>query len=504
MADVTLEDPITRDRATGQLPVFLPHEVFGALFAASWTLFSSVLFGGIPQDLVPTLLSFHWTSVSGGVWARRHPCFTSHEHLRQWIIPFRCHGDDASVKSITGRKLVIFSVHSEFAEMDALVSRLLTWICYDDQLVSGVTIPELMVVIKWSFDSLLQGTYPALDHLGRPWPAESARARLANTLLAGGFRGAFAGSLGDWAWHSKMYYPHLHGSSHNYLCCRDAAARHIDALRFEDIGPNAGWRATSISTAVFLAALPSDHNAMFDTPGWDLSLVRVDMMHCCFLGLFAVVCGNVFWELHQLGHFCPLELTIVERLNHAFWSLTSYCRRYKLKLCLRQFTPHTFSSPDSPELNSKAHDCRIMVGWLAKECLTSPDVHSAAGKRRLAIAYWQRELAESMEQAPRYLFGQFLDRVSRAGDEFLTLYVSFCLEFKAAEPPRWKALRKLHPFVHMMEDLALDRLNPRFFAGWTDESLMGKVVHMAYGQNMRSAPLNVLTAWWPMFVESHR
>ncbi len=193
------------------------------------------------SGLVETLLGIHWEIVKDAPWAARHPCFTSHEKLRQWIIPLRFHGDDASIKTIHGRKLCIISFHSEFASMDAATSRMLSWVCYDDYLIPGVTLPQFTSILRWSFDCLLSGVYPSHDHRGNLFPTESHRSRLAKTLIAGGLRFAFQGSLGDWSWHSKLYYPLLHGSSHNFICGRDCAARHmLFATRYQDIGPDAG------------------------------------------------------------------------------------------------------------------------------------------------------------------------------------------------------------------------------------------------------------------------
>jgi hypothetical protein len=58
--------------------------------------------------------------------------------------------------------------------------------------------------------------------------------------LAGPYRFAFAGALGDWSFHSKFYYPHFHGSSHNFLCHRDMASRVLEEFRFQDCRPSAG------------------------------------------------------------------------------------------------------------------------------------------------------------------------------------------------------------------------------------------------------------------------
>lgn len=178
--------------------------------------------------------------IRNAAWSSTHPCYGSHRHLRNLMIPLRHHGDDASIKSITGRKLFILSLNSEFGSENALGSRLLSIVLHDDSLVKGSSIKELMRVWRWSWDALFSGTYPHNDHNGKPWPPGSHRFRRAGQPLAGGWRFVFAGALADWAFHSKLYYPEIHGSSHNYLCHRCHASRVIRRLRFSDTSDSSG------------------------------------------------------------------------------------------------------------------------------------------------------------------------------------------------------------------------------------------------------------------------
>ena len=381
------------------------------------------------------LLLYHWAMTKNAEWAADHPCHTSHGHLAHLFIPLRYHGDDASIKSMTGRKLFILSIHGEFGPLDAAFSRLLSIVLYDDRLVKGRTIPELMRVWRWSWDALFTGTHPVRDHAGNPWPVDSERFRLGGTPLAGGWRFIFSGSLGDWSFHSKLYYPEMHGSSHNFLCHRCNAARHLWRLRFWAVGREAAWTFTRISTRMFKAALDrASCSEVYWIPGWCLSLVRVDFMHCCFLGLFLITVANCVWELIEMDHFGPFP-SIDAKLAAAYMSLTAYVRRHGLNISLRSFTPAVFGSPSDangrgPELHSKAHDCRIMVGWMACECARASDVASAHGRQRHALAWSQQELSLSLEEAPRYLLDHHLRRMTVAAQEFLELYVALTEQFK--------------------------------------------------------------------------
>ena len=168
----------------------------------------------------------------------------------------------------------------------------------------------------------------------------------------------------------------------------------------------------------------------------------------------------------------------------------------------------TFSSPSDtshPELACKAHDVRVMIGWLSIEAARAVDVSTDHGKPRAALAWAQEELCLSMEQAPRYLTDDGVrNRILKAGEMFLDLYVDLAERFQAAGIARWHLLRKTHLLIHLLEDCALDLLNPRCYSGWTDESLMHKIVVMASGADSRTAIHNILVGWFPLFVERLR
>ena len=234
-----------------------------------------------------------------------------------------------------------------------------------------------MAVWLWSWVAMLAGIYPYKDHEGREFDPESYRARLAGTPIAGGWRFVFAGGLADWSFHSKFWYPFYHGAGHHYCCSRDLASRVIRALRFQDGSMSAGWKGTRISTSQFLAAVRSvsGYNPMFDVPGFSLALLRCDIMHALYLGLFLVSSANMLWELLQLGHFGPITLAMDLRLASAFASATAFCTENRLSLNLRAFKLATLGSPQegrSPELHCKAHDSKIIASatWQLVEGFT--------------------------------------------------------------------------------------------------------------------------------------
>ena len=77
-----------------------------------------------------------------------------------------------------------------------------------------------------------------------------------------------------------------------------------------------------------------------------------------------------------------------------------------------------------------------------------------------------------MEESPRYLRSQDVARIREAGFSFLDLYKALSMEAEADGKILYHRLRKIHPIIHMLDDLVEDGLNPRHYSGWTDETFM--------------------------------
>lgn len=360
----------------------------------------------------------------------RHPAAVEPELLR-FCIPLRAHGDDASIKSLHNRKLCIVSVHAEFGSGSPLDSRLLNFVIPDERLIPGKTLPFLMAAWVWSWHLCLAGKHPTTDHLGNPFSEGTKRFQRRGHRLAGPYTFAWAGSLGDWSWQAKFFYPYLHGASHNFICSRCLASRTLRRFRFDDHtrgaglrliiqtqcmthhGPSTGspdnprfqsnttcialglvthtgWRQTYISTESFLSSLPADASAVFFLPGFDLQLVRTDFMHAGFLGLFQAMAGSIIWELLNLAAFAPTGTSMKLNLDSAFGAWSAYLRVNKFRIDASRLSLSMLSNPQSgnwPDLNGKAHDCRMCIGWLAVETQRSPDFDTPYGRMRAALAW---------------------------------------------------------------------------------------------------------------------
>ena len=52
----------------------------------------------------------------------------------------------------------------------------------------------------------------------------------------------------------------------------------------------------------------------------------------------------------------------------------------------------------------KAHDTRLAIDWLSHEVQNASDVASDHGALRAAVAWYQSELCQALEDAPRHIY----------------------------------------------------------------------------------------------------
>ena len=201
--EVDVADVYTQGSKTEQFPVYLPLELFAVVHRS-----------GCYEQVFGTKTEEFWDCVRGSEWARVHPVFEN-ESMLKWTYPVRMHGDDAAMRSLQNQKLVIVSFHSALSTLSSLKSRLLSFAIRDKLLIARKTLQQLFVVIAWAMNVVFAGRWPTTDHLGEPLPelygrkVGAHRYAMRTTPLAGPYRFAFTGALGDQDWHDKVYYPVL-------------------------------------------------------------------------------------------------------------------------------------------------------------------------------------------------------------------------------------------------------------------------------------------------------
>ena len=127
---------------------------------------------------------------------------------------------------------------------------------------------------------------------------------------------------------------------------------------------------------------------MLDIPGWHIMLQRADIMHCAFLGLLAVTCANVVWELMEMSFFGPVEISREDRVKSAYVMLKSWLRLQGRSISHMGFTLGSLGSPQSgnqPCFGTKAHDTRMLVSWLSEITKGVADKDTSRGRHRHSL-----------------------------------------------------------------------------------------------------------------------
>ena len=200
---------------------------------------------GANPGRLPEACQRYWQHCPGAVWAADHPAYHA-PYLLPYTIPVRFHGDDVAYKTLGKGKLLVMSLHGAMCPYDSLTSRLISVVMWDHMIIPQDTLKPILEVWAWSWRCAFHGVWPDCDHNGHAFTDRPESLRILNRgkPLAGAFRFAFAGALGDWVFHAKIGYPWFNGHSCNFMCHRDLASSVIPSLRYEDASMTAGWRRT--------------------------------------------------------------------------------------------------------------------------------------------------------------------------------------------------------------------------------------------------------------------
>ncbi len=140
---------------------FLPHELMASLSLVP-ELFEELLIG--PPD---TLASF-WQKTAETRWYQQHPLPELHRDPGV-CVPIGLHGDDAGV--FGAQKMLVLTWGSVARELLTLDGRLLFSVVTYAHVVPGKTIETLYTILVWSLNSMSEGCWPSVDHLGQHFSA---------------------------------------------------------------------------------------------------------------------------------------------------------------------------------------------------------------------------------------------------------------------------------------------------------------------------------------------
>jgi hypothetical protein len=156
------------DYVTQKQSALLPHEVFSSIWHSSRPLFDR--FFGTHDELCQW-----WDEAAalGDEWYTRHPVIASTPpHLR---VPVGLHGDDAGVHG--QESVLVLTWNGLTNRLPTLDSRLVFTMLRCRSIVGHDTMNVIYGVLKWSFDALASGRFPASDHVGKAFSVHYEPAR---------------------------------------------------------------------------------------------------------------------------------------------------------------------------------------------------------------------------------------------------------------------------------------------------------------------------------------
>ena len=465
-------------------PIFLPHELFGALARLDREKLHRVF--GQPQRWQDF---WHRTALQDPEpeWFRKHPIYqklNDGELDVSQVCPIRVFGDE------TARSRLVRTMHicSELKCSEPThQAKLPLYVIRDTHCLPGVTEECLQRAVTWSMQQLLNGTYPETDMHGEPWPEGSFRRSLAGQQLdpVNGLVGALTSILADWEWVVKQFrFRHWYNHKLPYCC-------HLCRKRMSDITvffQECEERPAS-EYAESPEALMSPLSAL---PGFCSSIVFPEPMHCGPLGAMQHAIASTLVTMAFEGLFDGVDISHMTlwqhkmnlRLSWAYDQFKQFCRQNGVRHSVPRFTTNNLrfkTLTATPFIRGSAHNNLCILHWLA-DCSRLLCTGSTASKLRATMC-WSMHMFFAIPRTSKnidFLSDEEIKQVTLCGEMMLKSYASMRAEMVAAGSPHlfW-VTPKFHMVEHCLLLLMLDGRN--FCSRWTfsDEKMMSLITSIS-------------------------
>ena len=464
---IRIKRPECDHEETIDFPVLLPHEWIGEMWHKSLSLFTKTILttghDGIQR---------FWDSVAHCTWCNDIQCDKS------FLVPIRSFGDEASIGgTYLTTKFLVLSASSLLARYHGLDKHMLYAIIPVDWLIPHKTLFDLLHPFWWSCVAAEDGHWPTKNHLQQPFTKGKDRYRYnkahqGHSEIAGPYRFWKCMDSGDYEYIVNKFG--VQGYSNRSCCHRCFATKCSGPDCYANFFANARHHLAQRTTAVFLSEVVP-LNPLCMTSWWCLEMLRNDMMHGTYQGNGSRVVANTIVELCHEGFwgkrgFANLPLAHLAASNfskqHGFSKLPKFTRE---KLGHNNISQY-------PELKSKAYHCRILISWVAQ--LTASQVrrtpHASLHMKMRATCCWALStFCWLVDEFGNYLTDNQIRQLQFHGQTFLITYQHLAATSYFQGTCLWSLKPKLHQFQHALKDLWVDRLNPRLYWCFGDESMIG-------------------------------
>ncbi len=463
----------------GEAAVFVPHEVAHSLWECDEPEFN--------RRFGTDKLSEYWRNAEAHPWFRTHPWKAAIKRRPDRCIPVRIHGDDAPCTKRT--QIFVANLSPVCTSLQSWLSRFLL-VCWPLVMAAGPqTLESFFSAFVWSL--LLMA--PDLDDVLFPntghnhQPLRGKRLARAGQRICGGYRFVLTQFCGDWKFlkeffHFRQCYTKLQFC---WLCLGTKATgtlcawnNSLDAACFE----------CERSSTAFLMFLRSLHHPLASYTGFDMSMIMLDLMHICLLGIMQFVVGGVLWELClEQRWYRPGRGSWQSRTNHslrlAFDDFKNWLKTRQLQSSHPLFTVlglsmHTLA--DCPMLKVKAANCLLVCQWLSELCCADAHAEGDDYKKVRATTLWGfSETFSILQGQDHWISDTAAEHLMCTRAAALQGYNTLACVAVEREINRFPMKPKIHLFDHCMRDTCKYRENPTFCWCFSDEDFIGKIKRVA-------------------------
>ena len=455
-------------------PICMPYEWLAALWSRGLDEFHTLVGGGSAD------FAYFWEKARSCEWAATHPVYEDPAKL-SLSVPFALFGDDAGVFENEKALMLLLT--------PVLNNQASTWDCrlplavMPYAWINDHTLEDLYMAIQWGCAVGFGGVWPSLDHLRRELAAR-IRCR-AGEPLAGGYRMAIIATDGDYKWHKETF---RFDAYNNIRCCHRCRAnkKNIGTL-YTDFSATAGWRATLLTAADYFASVGDKVSPLALIPGWSPTMARTDIMHNLFSGSANKSTASALIKLVTLGWFDAVPghgTSWPLQLKRAWLSLKAFVKRLGLSCSQPCFTRKRLNFDTNrcaPSVKAKAYNSRIMVAWIAEECGKAVQAghDTLHDKMRASVTWGLAKFCSVLDNSGRCMSPAEVASARRAGVVYLQTFAYLARDAVDSGVSLWPLKPKMHQFDHLLDDLLVDMMNPRFWWNFGNEDCVGLLKRIA-------------------------
>jgi hypothetical protein len=462
------------------MKVWLPHEVFAALFHGypdAWQ-----------KRILPDAdcLANFWQAMEGTPRMLDSPLLERADYKSK-CIPIRLHGDGVpcvGAGKSWSKSVDIFSWSSLLGTGSTVDFTFLVFAVFQVMLSTAfghTTMAKFFQVLNWSLLWLYKGVWPDKDHEGRVFPQGSEAARKAGTPLANGYYAILFVIAGDLDHFAKVLKLAHYGALQPCCFCQ---ANNTD-MSWTDFRPGtAAWWHRIWTPKAWLDAHPQ-RIALFKLPGVSVVNAAVDFMHSKYLGVDQYCLGSVLWLLC----FRVLQGSPDDNAQRVQDMIHDYNIRNRRPDGWKYVKVTMFHSPgDYPKLKGKAVDIKRLGPALLDVWQQLSDAGDRVHRQVLLALKMGCRLDEIIDEHP---MAYKLPDV--AAQEFvsctvalLSLLTVLCKHFLDLRMKLFNVTVKCHYLLHLALDSA--HLHPRLGWCFSGEDFMQKLKRIVMASCRGSSP----------------